>query len=99
MWNENRSNQTVVDRAVGQGVWQESPLVGMTGLLKKHQASASKAFRLVERPFLEQVNLRGDLLRCRLCCRPVEKVIGLQASREAQYNGDGQRLRPDVAWA
>ena len=41
MWNENRSNQTVVDRAIGQGVWQESPLVGVDGLLKKHQSSAS----------------------------------------------------------
>ena len=44
MWNENGSNQTVVDRAIGQGVWQESPLVGVDNLLKKHQAATSKAF-------------------------------------------------------
>jgi sarcosine oxidase, subunit gamma len=75
MWNENRSNQTVVDRAIGQGVWQESPLVGVDGLLKKHQANASKAFRLVERPFLELVNLRGDL-RDAAFVAAVEKVVG-----------------------
>ena len=61
MWNETGSNQAVVDRTIGHGVWQESPLVGVDGLLKKHQASASKAFRMVERPFLEHARLPLEL--------------------------------------
>ena len=62
MWNETRGTASVVDRAVGKqtGVWQESPLVGVDALLKRHQAVVSAAFRLSERPFLELVNLRGD---------------------------------------
>jgi sarcosine oxidase, subunit gamma len=75
MWNETRSNQTAVDRTIGQGVWQESPLVGVDSLLKTHQAGASKAFRLAERPFLELVNVRGDT-RDAAFVRAVESVIG-----------------------
>ena len=46
MWNETRGTSSIVDRAiVGQaGVWQESPLVGVDGLLKKHQATSRKRF-------------------------------------------------------
>lgn len=64
MWNEARNKapaaaSEIVARALGQG-WQESPLVGASALLKAHQASPSKAFRLAERPFRDLVNLRGD---------------------------------------
>jgi len=64
MWNEARSNapgaaSALAQRAAGE-VWQESPLVGVSDLLKAHQASASKQFSLSERPFRDLVNLRGD---------------------------------------
>jgi sarcosine oxidase subunit gamma len=95
MWNENRSNQTVVDRAIGQGVWQESPLVGVDGLLKKHQANASKAFRLVERPFLELVNLRGDL-RDAAFVAGVEKVIGCKPPEKPNTTAAGNGY--DLMW-
>jgi len=95
MWNENRSNQTVVDRAIGQGVWQESPLVGADDLLKKHQASASKAFRLVERPFLELINLRGDL-RDATFVAAVEKVIGCKPPEKPNTTAAGNGY--DLMW-
>ncbi|MFK4444982.1 sarcosine oxidase subunit gamma [Caballeronia udeis] len=95
MWNENRSSQTVVDRAVGQGVWQESPLVGVTGLLKKHQASASKAFRLVERPFLELVNVRGDLCDAAFVAA-VESVIGCKPPEKPNTTAAGNGY--DLMW-
>src|ERR1700738_4418216 len=95
MWNENSSNQTVVDRGIGQGVWQESPLVGADGLLKKHQASASKAFRLVERPFLELVNLRGDL-RDAAFVAAVENVIGGKPPEKPNTTAAGNGY--DLMW-
>ncbi|AME26128.1 sarcosine oxidase subunit gamma [Burkholderia sp. PAMC 26561] len=95
MWNENGSNQTVVDRAIGQGVWQESPLVGTDGLLKKHLAAGSKAFRLVERPFLELVNLRGDL-RDAAFVAAVESVLGCKPPEEANTTATGNGY--DLLW-
>lgn len=77
MWNETKTAASVVDRAVGKqtGVWQESPLVGVDALLKKHQASATAAFRLTERPFLQLVNVRGDT-RDAAFVQAVEQVLG-----------------------
>ena len=77
MWNETKTAASVVDRAVGKqtGVWQESPLVGVDALLKKHQASATAAFRLTERPFLQIVNVRGDT-RDAAFVQAVEQVLG-----------------------
>ncbi|WP_321811443.1 MULTISPECIES: sarcosine oxidase subunit gamma [unclassified Burkholderia] len=57
MWNETR-NQTPV---AGAGVTLESPFVGAADVLKLHQARASKKFTLRERPFLDLVNVRGEL--------------------------------------
>jgi sarcosine oxidase subunit gamma len=100
MWNETRGSSTVVDRAIaGQGVWQESPLVGTDALLKKHQATASKAFRLSERPFLELVIVRGDT-RDAAFMSAVESVIGCRPPERpntiAQGNGyDALWLGPD----
>ena len=95
MWNENRSNQTVLDRAIGQGVWQESPLVGVDALLKKHEATASKAFRLNERPFLELVNVRGDL-RDAAFVAAVESVIGCKPPEKANTTATGNGY--DLMW-
>ncbi|CAH2908532.1 MAG: Sarcosine oxidase gamma subunit (EC [uncultured Paraburkholderia sp.] len=77
MWNETKAAASVVDRAVGRqtGVWQESPLVGADALLKKHQAVATSAFRLGERPFLELVNVRGDT-RDTAFVQAVQQVLG-----------------------
>ena len=99
MWNETRSNATVVDRADRAGKracgrsrrWWVSD-----GLLKKHQASASKAFRLSERPFLELVNVRGDT-RDAAFVRAVESVIGCRPPEKPNTMAHGQRLRHAVA--
>ncbi|CAB3789464.1 hypothetical protein LMG28614_02893 [Paraburkholderia ultramafica] len=101
MWNETGGMVTVVDRTVGgkTGVWQESPLVGAGALLKKHQATASAAFRLNERPFLELVTVRGDT-RDAAFVSAVQSVIGCrppeQANTVARGNGyDMMWLGPD----
>ncbi|KXU82079.1 sarcosine oxidase subunit gamma [Paraburkholderia monticola] len=77
MWNETGGTVSIVDRTIGRqgGVWQESPLVGAQALLKHHQANATAAFRLGERPFLELVNVRGDT-RDAAFMRAVEEAIG-----------------------
>jgi sarcosine oxidase, subunit gamma len=95
MWNETGSNQAVVDRTIGHGVWQESPLVGVDGLLKKHQASASKAFRMVERPFLELVNIRGDL-RDPAFTSAVQNVIGCKPPEAPNTAATGNGY--DLLW-
>ncbi|HZZ02280.1 sarcosine oxidase subunit gamma [Paraburkholderia sp.] len=97
MWNETRGTVSAVDRAVGQqtGVWQESPLVGTDALLKKHQATASAAFRLSERPFLELVNVRGDT-RDAAFMKAVESVIGCRPPEKANTIARGNGY--DVLW-
>jgi sarcosine oxidase subunit gamma len=95
MWNENRSNQTVVDRAIGHRVWQESPLAGVDSALKTHQATASKAFRLTERPFLELVNLRGDL-RDAAFVTAVENVLGCKPPEKPNTTASGNGY--DLIW-
>jgi sarcosine oxidase subunit gamma len=69
--------------------------VGADDLLKKHQASASKAFRLVERPFLELVNLRGDL-RDAAFVAAVEKVIGCKPPEKPNTTAAGNGY--DLMW-
>jgi sarcosine oxidase, subunit gamma len=95
MWNETRSNQTAADRPIGQDVWQESPLVGVDNLLKTHQAAASQAFRLAERPFLELVNVRGDT-RDAAFVQAVESVIGCKPPEKPNtaLSGNGY----DMLW-
>jgi sarcosine oxidase subunit gamma len=95
MWNEAGSKQTSMDRAIGQGVWQESPLVGADGLLRQHQASASKAFRLSERPFLELVNVRGDT-RDAAFMQAVQSVIGCRPPEDPNTTGQGNGY--DMLW-
>ncbi|MFM0221976.1 sarcosine oxidase subunit gamma [Paraburkholderia dipogonis] len=97
MWNETRGTASVVDRAVGKqtGVWQESPLVGADALLKKHQATASAAFRLNERPFLELVNVRGDT-RDAAFVRAFENVLGCRPPEKANTVARGNGY--DVMW-
>src|SRR5258708_1517708 len=96
MWNEARSKapdaaSTIVQRMAGS-VWQESPLIGVSDLMKAHHAAASKKFRLNERPFLELVNLRGDP-RDAAFASAVESVTGCRPPAKpntvARGNGYG----------
>lgn len=57
MWNEKRSDAI----APATRVRLESPLVGAQNLLAANQALQSRAFRLRERPFMELVNVRGNV--------------------------------------
>jgi sarcosine oxidase subunit gamma len=97
MWNETRGTVSAMDRAVGKqtGVWQESPLVGADALLKKHQATASAAVRLSERPFLELVNVRGDT-RDTAFMQAVEGVIGCRPPEKANTIARGNGY--DMLW-
>ena len=97
MWNETTGRPSMVDRAVGgqTGVWQESPLVGVDALLKKHQATASSAFRMGERPFLELVNVRGDT-RDVAFMRAVENVLGCRPPETPNTTAQGNGY--DMLW-
>ncbi|NPT56528.1 sarcosine oxidase subunit gamma [Paraburkholderia elongata] len=97
MWNETKETVSAMNRAVGKqtGVWQESPLVGADALLKKHQATASAAFRLSERPFLELVNVRGDT-RDAAFVSAVESVIGCRPPEKANTIARGNGY--DMLW-
>ncbi|HEX7937116.1 MAG TPA: sarcosine oxidase subunit gamma [Paraburkholderia sp.] len=97
MWNETKAAATVVDRAVGKqtGVWQESPLVGVDALVRKHQSTASAAFRLSERPFLELVNVRGDT-RDPAFVQAVESVLGCKPPAKANTVARGNGY--DMLW-
>ncbi|WP_233854835.1 sarcosine oxidase subunit gamma [Paraburkholderia sp. HD33-4] len=97
MWNETGGTVSIVDRTLGRqnGAWQESPLVGAQGLLKQHQANATAAFRLGERPFLELVNVRGDT-RDAAFIRAVEQVIGCKPPEKANTVARGNGY--DMVW-
>ena len=96
MLNEIKASATVVDRAMsGQGVWQESPLVGADALMKAHQSGSPKKFRLTERPFLELVNVRGDT-RDAAFVRAVENVIGCRPPEKPNTTAEGNGY--DMLW-
>ncbi|MGF6853607.1 sarcosine oxidase subunit gamma [Paraburkholderia sp. CI3] len=97
MWNETGGTVSIVDRTLGRqsGAWQESPLVGVDGLLKQHQANATAAFRLGERPFLELVNVRGDT-RDASFIRAVEQVIGCKPPEKPNTVARGNGY--DMVW-
>ncbi|MBC8722176.1 sarcosine oxidase subunit gamma [Paraburkholderia sp. 31.1] len=97
MWNETGGTVSIVDRTLGRqnGAWQESPLVGVDGLLKQHQANATAAFRLGERPFLELVNVRGDT-RDSAFIRAVEQVIGCKPPEKPNTVARGNGY--DMVW-
>ncbi|MGI4857156.1 MAG: sarcosine oxidase subunit gamma [Janthinobacterium lividum] len=95
MLNEINGGQTTLDRALAAGVWQESPLVGAMRLLKQHQAAPSPVFRLIERPFLELVNVRGDP-RDPAFMAAVEAVVGVAAP--ASPNTVTRGARYDMLW-
>ncbi|MGF6506695.1 sarcosine oxidase subunit gamma [Paraburkholderia sp. 32] len=97
MWNETGGTVSIVDRTLGRqnGAWQESPLVGADGLLKQHQANATAAFRLGERPFFELVNVRGDT-RDAAFIRAVEQVIGCKPPEKPNTVARGNGY--DMVW-
>ena len=92
MWNETR-NQTQV--AGAGGVTLESPFVGATDVLKTHQARASKKFKLRERPFLDLVNVRGELSDPAFVSA-FERVVGCRPP--AQPNTTVRGAEYDVLW-
>ncbi|MDR5667854.1 sarcosine oxidase subunit gamma, partial [Burkholderia cenocepacia] len=92
MWNETR-NQTQV--AGAGGVTLESPFVGAADVLKAHQARASKKFTLRERPFLDLVNVRGELNDPAFVAA-FERVVGCRPP--AQPNTVARGAEYDVLW-
>ncbi len=58
MWNESRTEAQVASM---NSVRLESPFVGAADLLKTRQTRAPEKFMLRERPFLDLVNVRGEL--------------------------------------
>lgn len=94
MLNETNRGD-VVNRAIEAGVWQESPLVGVDALLKKHHAAPSPVFRLTERPFLALVNVRGDT-RDAAFMEAMEAVTGCHPPEAPNTVAHGAQY--DVLW-
>ena len=92
MWNETR-NQTQVAGAGGATL--ESPFVGAADVLKPHKARASKKFTLRERPFLDLVNVRGELSDPAFVSA-FERVVGCRPP--AQPNTVARGAEYDVLW-
>ncbi|WP_431824346.1 sarcosine oxidase subunit gamma [Burkholderia sp. F1] len=92
MWNETR-NQTQV--AGAGGVQLESPFIGAADLLKTEQARASKKFTLRERPFLDLVNVRGELSDPAFVAA-FERVVGCRPP--AAPNTVARAAEYDVLW-
>ena len=91
MWNETKNNAATLG---GQGRL-ESPLVGVQDLLAAHQAKQSNVFRLRERPFLELVNVRGDV-RDAAFMSAMQSVLG--ASVPVKPNTVAQASEYDILW-
>ncbi|MHA6911625.1 sarcosine oxidase subunit gamma [Ralstonia pseudosolanacearum] len=92
MWNETRSEAQVAGMG---GVRLESPCVGAAELLRTWQARAPEAFMLRERPFLELVNVRGELHDPAFLAA-FERVIGCQPP--AAPNTVARSAEYDVLW-
>lgn len=92
MWNETR-NQTQV--AGAGAVTLESPFVGAIDVLKTHQARASNKFTLRERPFLDLVNVRGELSDPAFVSA-FERVVGCRPP--AAPNTVARGAEYDVLW-
>ncbi|WP_439899763.1 sarcosine oxidase subunit gamma [Paraburkholderia phymatum] len=99
MWNETRNNAPGATSAVAQRMagqpWQESPLVGVGELVKKHAAAPSTKFHLREKAFCDLVTLRGDA-RDAAFLSAVESVTGCRppAKPNTVARGNGY----DVLW-
>ena len=91
MWNETKSNAATLG---GMGRL-ESPLVGVHDLVAASQAKQSNAFRLRERPFLELVNVRGDV-RDAAFMSAAQGVLG--ASLPVKPNTIAQGSECDILW-
>ncbi|QVN20857.1 sarcosine oxidase subunit gamma [Burkholderia pyrrocinia] len=92
MWNETRNQSQV---AGAGGVTLESPFVGAADVLKTHQARASKKFTLRERPFLDLVNVRGELSDPAFVSA-FERVVGCRPP--AAPNTVARGAEYDVLW-
>ncbi|WP_247422175.1 sarcosine oxidase subunit gamma [Ralstonia pseudosolanacearum] len=92
MWNETRSEAQVAGMG---GVRLESPCVGAAELLRTWQARAPEAFMLRERPFLDIVNVRGELTDPAFLTA-FERVIGCRPP--AAPNTVARSAEYDVLW-
>ncbi|MCL1620034.1 sarcosine oxidase subunit gamma [Ralstonia pseudosolanacearum] len=92
MWNETRSEAQVAGMG---GVRLESPCVGAAELLRTWQARAPDAFMLRERPFLDLVNVRGELSDPAFLAA-FERVIGCRPP--AAPNTVARSAEYDVLW-
>lgn len=99
MWNETGNATSVADapasKARTRGVRLESPFIGATGLLNAHQARASKRFAMRERPFLDLVNVRGELSDPAFVAA-FERVVGCKPP--ATPNTIARSTAYDVLW-
>ncbi len=93
MWNETRNQSSVSVQPAG--VRLESPLVGSLDVLKPHQAKASPKFQLRERPFLDLVNVRGELSDPAFVAA-FERVVGCRPP--ATPNTTARGAEHDVLW-
>ncbi len=93
MWNETRNQSSVASQAAGPRL--ESPLIGAQDVLKPHQARASQKFQLRERPFLDLVNVRGELSDPAFV-EAFERVVGCQPPTRPNTVARGAEY--DVLW-
>ncbi|MBN3725559.1 sarcosine oxidase subunit gamma [Burkholderia sp. Ac-20379] len=93
MWNETRNQTSVSVQPAGMRL--ESPLVGAQDVLKPHQAKASQKFQLRERPFLDLVNVRGELSDPAFV-EAFERVVGVKPP--ATPNTIARGAEYDVLW-
>ncbi|KAB0633481.1 sarcosine oxidase subunit gamma [Burkholderia stagnalis] len=92
MWNETRDQAQVAGTG---GVRLESPFVGAADLLKTQQARASQKFTFRERPFLDLVNVRGELSDPAFVAA-FERVVGCRPP--AAPNTVARSAEYDVLW-
>ncbi|WP_323120174.1 sarcosine oxidase subunit gamma [Burkholderia alba] len=92
MWNEARNEASVATPA---GVRLESPFVGAQDVLKAQQGRVSKQFQFRERPFLDLVNVRGELSDGAFVSA-FEQVVGCRPP--ARPNTVARSADYDVLW-
>ncbi|AKZ28137.1 sarcosine oxidase subunit gamma [Ralstonia pseudosolanacearum] len=92
MWNESRTEAQMGSMISAP---LESPFVGAADLLKTRQTRAPEKFTLRERPFLDLVNVRGELSDPAFVAA-FERVVGCRPP--AEPNSVARSTEYDVLW-